>query len=226
MFEFSSYSTKFTKDANQSFWHEGDWEMFQVAIKMDTENKTAKPFSATASQHYYGQTLKWNAEEGDNPPTDRDQDYVDKNEDGRPKIYVAKKSHATYFRTDLIDGNLSGCPGPIQYNEVTTLTTAVDVTGGNAKPNYSNSKYKLINLEAPVFDWEGRWGESGTSIVGFGLYWDYPPVHYQAPRGPGYRETHSNPNILIIEKPILFNDSYVKPGQDIFISSGKESACD
>ena len=67
MYETASYTPYNTPIYGHTFWHEGDWEMLQICIKLNhvIPNTTLKkrswffPYAATASQHYYGQTLAW-----------------------------------------------------------------------------------------------------------------------------------------------------------------------
>jgi len=59
--------------------HEGDWEMIEVIL--DSEQK---PVSAAYSQHLKGQRASW----GD----------IDKVDSTHPVVYVARGSHANYFR--------------------------------------------------------------------------------------------------------------------------------
>jgi len=77
-------STRGTRNAKkEDLVHEGDWEMMQVAVKLDTTNKILTPEGATASQHYWGKTFLW--------------DKVEKANKQNPVIYIAGGSHATYF---------------------------------------------------------------------------------------------------------------------------------
>jgi hypothetical protein len=57
--------------------HEGDWEMVQVVLS------GGQPSEVMYSQHYAGQTAKWNQ-------VDKEGDHV--------KVYVAKGSHANYIK--------------------------------------------------------------------------------------------------------------------------------
>ena len=59
--------------------HEGDWEMIEIIL-----DSTEKPISAVYSQHLQGQRASW----GD----------VEKMNSTHPKVYVARGSHANYFR--------------------------------------------------------------------------------------------------------------------------------
>jgi len=60
--------------------HEGDWEMIMIFL-----DSSETPVSAVYSQHLQGQRTSW----GD----------VDKDSGTHPKVYVAKGSHANYFRS-------------------------------------------------------------------------------------------------------------------------------
>jgi len=80
--------------------HEGDWEMCQFTIRLNKSSDPAvkkywlEPFAATASQHYYGQTLLWDRDHDGPGPIN--QDYVYHNVDGnRVKLFIAENAHAT-----------------------------------------------------------------------------------------------------------------------------------
>jgi len=81
--------------------HEGDWEMAQIAFKVEKTEMgiTIKPFAMTASQHYYGQTIRWEPKDGQ-----VGEDYVekDKQDPNRPVLYIANGAHATYFKEGKI----------------------------------------------------------------------------------------------------------------------------
>ena len=110
--------------------HEGDWEMVQVTLEDE------KPLSASYSQHFAGQMADWSE--------------VLKRE-GHPVVYVARGSHANYFRS------YQGVLG-VQSDQV---------SGGG--PTIGPDDYELVvigELEAqsPGDEWikfAGRWGEWG-----------------------------------------------------------------
>jgi hypothetical protein len=57
------------------------------------------PFGATASQHYYAQTLRWDMNDGSAAQNAHTQEHLEHIE-GRLVVYVALGSHATYFVAD------------------------------------------------------------------------------------------------------------------------------
>ena len=69
-------------DGAQFINHEGDWEMVQLTIRLkdsedsDTKHKWVEPFAATASQHFYGQTIGWRRNK---KPTDAGENEIDQN---------------------------------------------------------------------------------------------------------------------------------------------------
>jgi len=168
-----------------TFWHEGDWEMYQVAIKLDTSAKELKPIAVTAAQHYYGQTIRW-AEE-DNGPDSQDQDYVGKS-GHRPQVYVAREAHATYFR----DGDFRTRTGTAnhgdQYDEAPTLAYIDDETGSDSH-SYTLSIFTYFIMH----HWQGLWG---ADLIVFG---DGPP-------SPAYKEAYMN----VWTDPKGFNNYYRK----------------
>jgi hypothetical protein len=154
---------------NNIYWHEADWEMVQIAIQLrfpeDISDKSRwiMPYAATASQHYYGQTLAWrldNSEETDDV-TAAEQRYVATTEDGnRIKIYIAENSHAIYFRSGRISTPESEKGVGIQ-DQYDMESYAYDMI---SNPLPRGDYFKLLTLEdytenMGVYDWEGKWGE-------------------------------------------------------------------
>jgi hypothetical protein len=161
--------------------HEGDWEMAQFTVRLaDPEKPFAKedwvqPYAATASQHYYGQTLAWRVD----PPTDSydtiDQTHVepDGQQPYRPRVYVASNGHATYFRDGQIDSDIfTGCPTSVQYS---TPAEGYDAISSENQAVYRN--VGLVGLSGSrLFKWSGsggkldkaRWGET-YSLTGAGF---------------------------------------------------------
>jgi len=199
MYSISSHAPYTTGADRTSFAHEGDWEMVQLTVRHKNKEMPAKksewilPFAATASQHYYGQTLAWRLDYN-KPSTVAGQRYVNTSEKGnRVKIYIAENAHATYFRDEDIDANISAGTGTqIQYD------TDID--------NYfdriispEEKQYKLLCLEdyvndTGIFDWEGRWGEEAPN-------WLVPIL-----RGPLYRNVNLILKYQISENPVDFHD--------------------
>ena len=131
-----------------TFFHEGDWEMFQVAI--NTNTPSVKPMAVSASQHFYGQTIRWDSI--GNGPNSQDQDYVEK-VGYRPKVYIARETHATYFR----EGFFRTKPGTDNhgsyYNPAPNALSADDETG-NVLYNYTLSTF----YSSMISHWKGLWG--------------------------------------------------------------------
>jgi len=135
--------------------HEGDWEMVQIIL--DNENK---PTEAMYSQHISGQKAQWN--------------QVEKSGD-HAKVYVARGSHANYFRyyqgklglaSDYVGKN-GKVLGIDDYNLV--------ILGEEGKGNHADGQGWI--------DFAGRWGDFGnneSSIRG-----------ERGPYGPVYRENGS-----------------------------------
>lgn len=132
--------------------HEGDWEMIQVVL-----NVTGKPVEAMYSQHVGGQRASWN--------------QVQKSGD-HPKVYVARGSHANYFR--YYQGKLGlasdyvGKNGKVLKPEAYTLVLLGEQGTGNhvAGQNW--------------IDFAGRWGDFGGE--------EDEVRGKRGPYGPAYRE--------------------------------------
>ncbi|HEC88325.1 MAG TPA: DUF946 domain-containing protein, partial [Thermoplasmata archaeon] len=131
--------------------HEGDWEMIQIILE------NGEPVKAFYSQHISGQKAEW-----------RD---VEKNGE-HPKVYVARGSHANYFR--YYQGKLG---------------LASDYVGKNGKI-LKPGDYELIILgekgdgnhieEQNWIDFAGRWGDFGSV--------ENELRGKKGPFGPAYRE--------------------------------------
>jgi hypothetical protein len=203
MFSTQSYSCyrrpTLGSDVNASFHHEGDWEMVQICIKLTGTKKSEwfRPHAATASQHYYGQTLAWRLDKSG--PSGLSQNYVVTYDNGnRIFVYVAINGHATYFRIGELDAAIvnadSRCGTQIQYNPVNTYFDKTTVT---AK---SITDFDLIPLnyqtKRDIADWPGYWGRSG---------WQ-PGT--QGPKGPFGRSANAkgSGNLNINTEPMRFHN--------------------
>jgi hypothetical protein len=133
--------------------HEGDWELVQLAV----DQATGKPIEAFYSQHTEGQKALWT-------DVEKDGDH--------PQVYVAKGSHANYFRP--YQGKLSFARDEVADN------------GEVLKP----ADYSLVLLGEPGpgnrpdeqawLDFGGRWGEYGS---------DEDELRgKRGPPGPAFRE--------------------------------------
>ncbi len=135
---YTIYSHVFKKNGNTivQYWmfyvfnkgylntHEGDWEMVQIILR------NGEPIEAIYSQHIGGQKANW--------------ELVEK-EGNHIKVYIAKGSHANYFR--YYQGKLG---------------LAHDIVGKNGKILYPKD-YNLIVLNNQSWLYfKGRWGECAT----------------------------------------------------------------
>lgn len=104
--------------------HEGDWEMVQIVL-----NENKEPIEVMYSQHISGQRASWKLVE-------KEGEHI--------KVYVARGSHANYFR--YYQGKIG---------------LANDIVGKNGKILYPN-EYKLVVLKNESWlYYGGRWGEFG-----------------------------------------------------------------
>ncbi len=175
-------------------YHEGDWEMMQVAVKMDTDLEFLEPKGVTASQHYEGQSKNW-----------LDIQVVNKYQ---PVVYIAGGSHATFFESK-----------EILFYKGPALPFAEDIKIWDYTiPTMSSPEvYNLLPLEpletAAVkwWLWKGWWGafcknKNVESII---------RKASNGPRSPKYRGTAPLPNpedpnyINIFDQPFKFyRDSF------------------
>lgn len=181
------------------FRHEGDWEMVQLCIqninRLQKSNKGQwlLPFAATASQHYYGQTLAWRIDKQDLGSDNENQRYVETTENGkRINVYVAENSHACYFRKGIIKVPPSidaGCGIQVQYENFAVYKDII------SSP-LNKVEYKLQALEERdgkgIYDWPGMWGEYETKNDFFGLNLNLDILTAHSPKSPRFRETKIN----------------------------------
>lgn len=200
-----------TGNAPDIWWHEGDWEMLQFVVKLNPEekdiDKKLEPFAATASQHYYGQTLKWKRARGDNPPANQNQDYV-QNRGMRPVIFVAQKSHAIYFRAGAFK-TASGSPRnpQFQYGIPGALDTLLDVTTTGRIKDTTGDELKYIAQEPIINRWKGFWGMVNQPGA-------FPPAHGDGPPSPKFRgPAEQGGPVLIQSDPKGFHNAYLKRNQ-------------
>jgi len=113
--------------------HEGDWEMIQVHLDVN-----GSPVRAAYSQHNGGERCDWT--------------HVQRTQSGRPIVYVAVGSHASFFSSGT---------------HVWSAGAAADYTDGSAHIDPS-----VIDVDsAPSWlSWPGIWGGSGSSPVGPALH--------------------------------------------------------
>jgi hypothetical protein len=123
--------------------HEGDWEMIMVLL-----DNAESPVSAVYSQHLQGQRAAW----GD----------VEKTDETHPNVYVARGSHANYFRAYQgklgLESDDVGADGVALNPSDLTLIMLGEINSG---------------LHSASQDWlgfGGRWGnwaELADAAVGF-----------------------------------------------------------
>jgi hypothetical protein len=156
--------------------HEGDWEMCMTVFKVEKAN--AVPNSMTASQHYGGQTIRW-----ENKGGVQGLDYVEKDskEPDRPVIYIADRTHATYFSAGKHDAY-------VNFWEAVGIWAA-DIEDVHDLTEAAGEKFEVREYAPPkefqgfpgrpqrFYWWEGRWGEPSS------LY-----EKFSGPRSPHFRK--------------------------------------
>ncbi len=139
--------------------HEGDWEMIQIQL----DSSTQEPLFAQYSQHHTGENTSWVE--------------VEKTDSTHPNVYVAKGSHANYFRG--YEGRLGftgddvGSDGiTIPYNDADMTFELLGEKGAGNHPAPGNAQDWM--------DFGGRWGD-----------WAEQPdaeLGFAGPHGPGHSE--------------------------------------
>jgi hypothetical protein len=186
---------------NNAYHHEGDWEMVQICVKLTGTKKSEwfRPHAATASQHYYGQTLSWRINQ--NGPEILAQTHVGTEDNGnRVKIYIAENSHATQFRKGEIDAAIreapSYCGTQIQYDPATYFYDCVTDT----MKDYDDMQLIPLNYKdgKGIGDWPGSWGGEGGILPGS-----------EGPAGPFRRHARDmHGNIFNLNNnPVQFHNS-------------------
>lgn len=114
------------------FDHEGDWEMIQVHL-----DSVGTPTGATYAQHNTGEYCTWN--------------NVELSPTGRPVVYVAHESHASYFWGGDHRVVVDNLPDQWDY---------ADGAGESLVPDV----IQLDPLVPPLWmQWPGKWGGADSS---------------------------------------------------------------
>jgi Vacuolar protein sorting-associated protein 62 len=107
--------------------HEGDWELVQLGL-----GNGERPLTVTYSQHTAGERCTWDEVEKEAGP-----------EGEAPVVYVARGSHACYFR-------------PGVYAQAPIVPDHNDAAGPLVRPNLN-----VIDDDDPAWiGWPGRWGST------------------------------------------------------------------
>jgi len=135
--------------------HEGDWEMIEIIL-----DSSEKPTSAVYSQHLQGQRASWND--------------VEKVNSTHPKVYVARGSHANYFRPYQgklgLESDEVGADGVALSYSYLDMVLLGEMGAGNHPPSQD------------WLEFGGRWGNWATladAAVGFA-----------GPYGPGHGDNY------------------------------------
>jgi uncharacterized delta-60 repeat protein len=150
--------------------HEGDWEMVQVAL-----DANAQPVSAFYAQHDGGSQCRWSD--------------VEKDLGGqRPVVYVARGSHASYFRRGAHSIRLLG------------IEIGLDIADGAILR--SEPTFVEINDRGPDWiNWLGRWGGTQKKkFLDITRFFDG-----DSPRGPKFQgDKWTDPLAFPFSKDSLF----------------------
>jgi hypothetical protein len=190
-------------------YHEGDVEFVQVAVKLFEKDpdypafskfkeKWMQPFGATASQHYYGQTLGWNLKDGSiNSATSIS--TVGHDGRGRPHVYAAQGTHATYFAPARYKAALESLGTEIQWEVAVAALSFEEAVTGHA------IAYTLIPCPDFFLQWQGRWGRIGSPEAS--SYLDGPP-------GPLTRSAkyENGTSLNLWKRPIEFHNACIRGG--------------
>lgn len=153
--------------------HEGDLEYVQIAVALqdprygDEEEPRhwIAPFAATASQHFYGQTLEWNRHNGTAANGTDAQTHVEHTDNLRLAIYLAFGAHATYFAQDdnipvPRSNAVLGTQAP--YNEFNRFI--FDRTMPADRLDFT---FRSLSSEPILENFTGLWGHPDEPLVSF-----------------------------------------------------------
>jgi hypothetical protein len=130
--------------------HEGDWEMVQLRMRDD------EPDVAVYAQHTYAERRPW-------PQVEK--------EDGRPVVYVARGSHASYFEAGF-------------------HTTEVWYDLADGKRQAPELALEILEGDGPGWArWPGRWGDTQPRLPG--------GLQQPSPTGPGAKRQWHEPDYLL-----------------------------
>ena len=168
MYSTASHSPYHTTIAslNNKFTHEADWEMVQIAVRLkdsalpDNKADWILPWAATASQHFYGQTLAWRLDHPNEASSVTGQRYVrtSDTDPNRIKIYIAENSHATYFRDGIIDADIADGVGTQTQYDADYEEYFDRISGAELLDDSDLLPLEKKN-QTGIYDWPGRWGE-------------------------------------------------------------------
>jgi hypothetical protein len=136
--------------------HEGDWELVQLRIGL-----AGRPEQAVFSQHKAAESKPWaNVRKATNSPT-------------TPLVYVARGSHANYFRSG-------------------SHWTGVWFDQADGKGPQITPTLEIVGDDEPWMLWPGLWGD--TKSTG-------SPVDSASPNSPGCRPHWLDPSKLVTAPP-------------------------
>jgi hypothetical protein len=143
--------------------HEGDWEMIQLRIPHGAD----EPDVAVYAQHAYASQRGWPAVE---------------KVDGRPVVYSARGSHASYFKPGLYD-----------------TAAWFDVADGEGRRPELTLEV-LGRSEPPWAHWPGRWGDTTPRAPWLAKLLPFlKGVEADSPIGPGPHLQWTNPDDLLVK---------------------------
>ena len=215
----------------KSLHHEGDVEYLQVAIKISDlrfpkmKRFWLNPFSATASQHYYGQTLEWDIDNGSCPEDPHEQRRIE-HQHGRPCIYIAIGTHAMYFAhgefltTDKKFPNLfpisplfaiigTVAEPPYLGTQIQYKHPIVGFISENTG-NILRENIKLVEMPDVFRNWSGSWGYRDRDPVDD--RGEFDPLVQTGPPGPINRSARekNGTKVNLLRDPKEFHNRSIR----------------
>jgi len=200
--------------------------MRQIAFRVTKMGSIiVQPFAMTASQHYYGQTIWWRVPPPRLPlPGDNEVEKMW----GRPVIYIACGTHATYFKPAIFGVSKGDKDvGPVPLWGIAGIGGFHDDTSRDIEINVSPEE--VVKLPVQADTWKGFWGEPDYD---YRLYIDPSLIRFEqvvywkgsGPPSPWYR--HSG-KVGLSMHPKDFHNKFVKENdKDLLIQPVNKSIID
>jgi len=151
------------------------------------------------------------------PPivTESNQDYLDKSDPFQPLIYVAKNTHATYFRAGSFIAHLGIANTQSQYSIPPSGTSLATDRANGLGTIYTATSTDLVALKQPAVlnTWRGLWGEMKDPDIRV-----IPPnVPLSGPPSPSFRGPVEKGGVGIqTAGPKEFHNAYLKITQGLY----------
>lgn len=165
-----------------------------------------RPFSATAAQHYYGQTVRWNVTNGAAAAGPQQQTWVQHVNNERFRIFVAEGTHATYFAAGQYAMGVTTANTTLgsQMQYANPAFVVFTETAGNTLIPIDIWQYPAKDFE----NWNGLWGYKNTDQGAI-----FRMTDQNGPHGPvrRFQVRPDGTHMQIRNNPVEFNNRCRRP---------------